>query len=90
MLLINNLRQEFQEIDKAILVLLGQRQELSKKMAFQKKQNIQEIIREDIWEKSIENRMEENSLIGIDPNFLIAIFDLIHKESIRIQQFESL
>ena len=87
---IDRLRFQFQEIDKNILSLLGQRKELAIAMARLKKEYQMDIVQEDAWNKSLQCRLEENIKIRLDEEFVIKLFEFVHSESIRIQQREIL
>lgn len=85
---IEELRDQFESIDREILSLLGKRQDLSKKMALLKKQYGIEIVQNLIWEKHLMNRLEENKNWSLDTAYIKTLFSHIHKESIRIQNSE--
>lgn len=85
---IPELRKKFEDIDKEILVLLGKRVQLSKEIAFLKKENRENVVQLNVWKEQLENRLEENNKLNIDVDFLIRIFNEIHEESIRIQNME--
>lgn len=82
---ISDVRKQFDDIDKSILILLGIRTKLSKEIAMLKKQNNMNAIQLSVWKNQIENRLKENEKIKVDPDFMNKNFDLIHVESVRIQ-----
>ena len=84
------IRKDFQYIDSQILLLLGQRKNLSIQIAKLKNENNLPIIQEEIWNLNLTNRLEENKKIGLDEEFITKLFNAIHDESIRIQQSEIL
>ena len=85
---IERLRRQFNEIDKTILLLLGARCQLSRKMAKIKRENQLDIIQNETWDKNLKNRIKENCEMKVNERFLKNIFNAIHKESIRIQKKE--
>lgn len=85
---LENIRHQFNEIDKNILVLLGARAQLSKRMAKLKISEQMEVKQEAVWKQNLANRMKENVNVKIDSKYLERIFEVIHEESIRIQQSE--
>ncbi len=85
---IQSIREDFEAMDRNILILLHKRMELSKQMSYLKKQNQLPVIDLNQWNRQLENRLMENEGFGVDPNFLTSIFNLIHEESIRIQNQE--
>lgn len=82
---ISDVRKQFDDIDKSILILLGIRTKLSKEIAMLKKQNNLNAIQLNVWKTQMENRLKENEKIKVDPDFMNTIFNIIHEESIRIQ-----
>lgn len=82
------LRNQFNELDKNLLVLLAARVQLSKKIARLKKQNNLAIEQPDVWKDRFDSRLKESEELQIDKTYLKNVFDLIHQESIRIQKQE--
>lgn len=85
---ISDIRKQFEAIDRDLLILLGKRVELSKKIAILKKEEAINILQTNIWEQQLQNRLKENEAVNIDSNFLKTIYTIIHEESIRIQKNE--
>jgi chorismate mutase len=82
------MRYQFNEIDKNILVLLGARAQLSKRIAKLKNNQQIDVKQEAVWKQNLADRIKENVNIKIDSEYLKKIFEVIHEESIRIQQSE--
>lgn len=82
------IRHQFNEIDKDILVLLGARVQLSKRIAKLKYTQQLEVKQEIVWQQNLANRVKENVGVKIDSEYLKKIFEVIHEESIRIQKSE--
>lgn len=85
---LRDIRKQFDDVDKSILILLGIRSQLSKEIARIKKHKNLDIVQMQAWEKQMKNRYKENKKLNISPEFLDKIFTVIHKESIRIQKQE--
>lgn len=83
-----DIRRQFDDIDKSILILLATRTQLSKEMALQKYSNDMNVFQPETWKQQLNNRLKENEKLKIDSDFLDKIFSAIHEESIRIQNQE--
>lgn len=85
---LSDLRKQFGDIDKSILILLGIRSQLSKEIAKVKKNKTIDVVQMDTWNKQMKKRYKENEKLKLDPEFINKIFSSIHKESIKIQKQE--
>jgi chorismate mutase len=85
---ISEIRNQFEEIDKEIVILLAKRTSLSKEIALIKKTNKENVVQPEVWNLQLKRRLEENKILHMDPNFLKQIFNSIHAESVRIQNQE--
>jgi chorismate mutase len=85
---ISEIRHQFEEIDKKIVILLAKRTSLSKEIALIKKSNQEDVVQPELWNVQLKKRLEENKILHMDPNFLKQIFNSIHAESVRIQNQE--
>lgn len=85
---ISEIRQQFEEIDKKIVILLAKRTSLSKEIALIKKLNKENVLQPEVWNEQLKKRLEENRILNIDSNFLKQLFNIIHTESVRIQNQE--
>lgn len=85
---ISEIRQQFEEIDKKIVILLAKRTSLSKEIALVKKLNKENVIQPEVWNEQLKKRLEENRILNIDSDFLKQLFNTIHAESVRIQNQE--
>lgn len=83
-----HIRNQFNELDKNLLILLSARVQLSKKIARLKKQYKLDIEQLDVWQERFDSRLKESEQLQIDKTYLKNVFDLIHQESIRIQKQE--
>lgn len=85
---LSDLRKQFGDIDKSILILLGIRAQLSKEIAKVKKKKAMDIVQIEAWKKQMKKRYEENKKLKLDTEYIDKIFDTIHKESVKIQKQE--
>lgn len=79
-------RNQLSHLDNKIIELLNQRALISKEIGILKVDNNIEILQNDFWQKAqlIRNKtIESTSLNG---NIMIEIFDLIHQQSLIIQE----
>jgi chorismate mutase len=83
-----SMRKELTVIDQALLQILAQRQALVIKIGHAKFETGIEIVQEEIWRNKLADILLENKNTKLDPDFLKVVFNLIHLESIRIQNLE--
>lgn len=83
---IEEIRADFNEVDREILKLVAKRTKLSFEIAKIKKQRKMNIVQLNQWKKVTKARLKENEKLGVDSLFLLKLFNLLHEESIRIQQ----
>ena len=80
------LRNKLDKIDKKIINLLSDRMKISKNIGIVKKENNICITQNDRWDNIIDNIKKMCVDKDINPNFVLEIYDLIHKESINNQK----
>lgn len=85
---LSDIRKQFDDVDKSILILLSLRTQLSREIAKIKKNKKMDALQIKAWENKMKNRYRENKKLNLDPIFLDKIFKMIHKESIRVQKQE--
>ncbi len=85
---ISEIRHQFEEIDKKIVILLAKRTSLSKEIALIKNSNKEDVVQPELWNVQLKKRLEENKILHMDIDFLKQIFNSIHAESVRIQNQE--
>lgn len=85
---LSDLRKQFGDIDKSILILLSIRSQLSKEIAKIKKKKSLDVAQPDVFKKQMKKRYSENKKFDLDPKFIDKIFNSIHQESIKIQKKE--
>lgn len=79
------LRSEIDEIDQTILEKLSIRTDLVKQIGEYKKENNVTILQVDRWEEILNKRIKLGEAMKLDKSFIESMINLIHKESIRIQ-----
>lgn len=82
------LRGLFNDIDSHLLMVLHERTRLARRMARVKKQLNLPAEQITVWQANLDRRFEENKRMALNKKFLKDVFELLHKESIRIQNRE--
>lgn len=85
---LTDIRKQIEDVDKSLLILLSLRTQLSREITWVKRKKNMDIVQMKTWVLKLENRHKENKKLKIDPVFLDKFFNLLHKESIRIQKQE--
>lgn len=79
------LRGEIDKIDNEMIELLSQRFEKVQQIGEIKKNNNITILQLDRWKQLTEDRLAVAKSFGLDENFLLSFFELIHETSIQKQ-----
>ncbi len=82
---LQELRNQIDKIDREVVENFVARLELVKQIGDYKRENNLPVFQLDRWQKVFESRPEWAETMDINPDFVSAIFKLIHDESIRIQ-----
>jgi len=82
---LESLRDEIDQIDHEIINALARRMDTVEKIGYFKKENDITILQIKRWSSLLEARINEGVAIGLDVSFLKKLLDLIHHESISIQ-----
>ena len=82
---IDKWRLQIDSIDLQILELLGKRFAISEQIAIEKKALSFAPFQLERWRKIIKTRLEYANKIGLNENFVNTILQIIHRESINIQ-----
>lgn len=83
---LESMRTEIDDLDDRLLRIIAERMEIIKRMGhFKKEQNLT-ILQFDRWKAVLEMRKDKAMHLGISVPFIEAILQLMHEESIRIQQ----
>ena len=83
--LLQELRNQIDNIDEELLQLLAKRSEISSKIGIIKKENNLAVLQLDRWNSILSNHIEKGKSIGLNENLVKDIFELIHKDSIDRQ-----
>ena len=82
---IGPLRARIDVIDENLLTLLKARMAVSEKIGHFKRDHNIAILQTTRWEELMEGLLRKGDTEGLDERFLQALFNVIHEESIRIQ-----
>ncbi len=80
------IREQIDETDRQFLEVLSRRMHLVEKVGEYKKLNNVAIFQVERWKKVFETRPEWAKSLGVDPEFVRELFQLIHTESIKEQE----
>lgn len=78
-------RSEIDRLDAEMIDILARRLDVIDAIGHYKKQNNITILQLKRWTNILEERLENGKNLGVDPEFLIKILELVHKESIARQ-----
>ena len=84
---IRQLRNQIDEVDNELMDLLAKRMRICREIGVYKKEHNMTVLQANRYNEILEKRGAQGSLIGIDPECIAHIFELIHEESVR-QQLE--
>lgn len=79
-------RRHIDEIDRNILHFLAKRMEIVKSIGELKKENNITILQIRRWTNIYKDRMKRGLELGIEPDFLRSLLELVHRKSIELQQ----
>ena len=82
---VENLRQQMDGIDAEIIYLLGRRMDLSDKMGLLKKEQNMTVYSPERWREIVDTRSEQAKKQQLSPEFILALYEKIHHESIQRQ-----
>ncbi|HRK25746.1 MAG TPA: chorismate mutase [Chitinophagales bacterium] len=82
---LEDLREIINEHDDKLIDLLAQRMKVSQKIGEYKKTTGITILQSARWSEIVQTRCEHGAKVGLSEDFISAIFNAIHKESIRHQ-----
>jgi len=84
---IRQLRNQIDDVDNELMDLLAKRMRICREIGVYKKEHNMTVLQANRYNEILEKRGAQGSLIGIDPECIAHIFELIHEESVR-QQLE--
>ena len=82
---LQELRNQIDNIDDELLELLAKRSEVSSKIGVVKKENNLTILQLDRWNTILSNHIEKGKMLGLKEELVKEIFETIHKDSIDRQ-----
>lgn len=82
---LDELRQSIYNTDVSLCYILSERFHLVTKVGYFKKQHHLAPLALDRWQKLLKKRIKLAHALGIDPDFIQGLFNLIHEESLNTQ-----
>jgi chorismate mutase len=82
---LEEIRNQIDRTDEEILASIAQRMSFVKEIGEYKKENCVTILQLERWQKILENQLQTASRIGLSPDFIKNLYQIIHDESIRMQ-----
>jgi len=83
---IQRLREEIDEIDSSLIHLLAERMRVSREIGSEKEKSGLPALDKERWEELMTRCIEVAAAHGLTREFVIAIFDTIHKHSLKEQE----
>lgn len=83
---IRGIRKEIDTLDAQILVLLAKRMNQSKRIALHKMKDNIAIFQPERWEEVVKSRTGDGLNRNLSEEFVLRLYQLIHEESLRIQE----
>ncbi len=82
---LNELRQVIDKIDDDILNVMSTRMSVARQIGSFKKDNQVTILQITRWQEILKNQLKRGKIMGLSQVFIKKLYQLIHNESIRIQ-----
>ncbi len=82
---LTTLREQINQVDDELLMLLGQRMKLSDQIGQYKKDNNITILQTNRWNEILERAFKKGETLGLTKEFITRYFDAVHMESIQHQ-----
>lgn len=79
-------RKQIDEIDAQLLEFLARRMEIAGKIGQLKREQQMTILQLQRWTNMLKSRLSKAKELGLDSRFLKSLLEMVHKESINIQQ----
>lgn len=80
------LRTQIDCLDEQLMQVLARRLSVASQIAQVKQRGNLAVFQPKRWDTVLQRRMEEASVLGLDPDFVKRLFEVIHSESVRVQQ----
>lgn len=82
---LDELRNVINKVDDEILQVMSTRMSVARQIGDYKKDNQVTILQISRWEEILRTRLKNGEMMGLSQNFIKELYQLIHNESIRIQ-----
>ncbi len=79
------LRQQIDDLDSALLELLGKRMRISREIGTYKREHNMSVLQATRYEEILARRAKDASTMGMDDKFVKTILEIIHEESVEQQ-----
>jgi chorismate mutase len=83
---LDSLRKQIDEIDDSIVNLLVKRMKVVEKVGRLKKQHNLPPLDSSRWQQVINSKMEKAKSLGLNPEMVKKIYNLIHEEALKIEK----
>ncbi|MDD2486811.1 MAG: chorismate mutase [Candidatus Gracilibacteria bacterium] len=82
---LTEIRPQIDSIDSQLVELLAKRFDLVEKVAIYKKENSINSLQPGRWQEILDTRKEQAEGLGIDPEMIEEIWNIIHKFALKMQ-----
>ena len=82
---LSHLREQINQVDDELLLLIGQRMKLADKIGEYKRENNITILQTNRWNEILERACQKGEKLGLSKEFIVRYFDAVHLESINHQ-----
>ena len=82
---LSHLREQINQVDDELLLLIGQRMKLADKIGEYKRENNITILQTNRWNEILERAYNKGEQLGLSKEFIVRYFDAVHLESINHQ-----
>jgi len=82
---LSHLREQINQVDDELLLLIGQRMKLADKIGEYKRDNKITILQTNRWNEILERAYSKGEKLGLSKEFIVRYFDAVHLESINHQ-----
>ncbi len=82
---LDDLRMKIDELDRQLLSCLGKRMQVSEKIAKYKFEHSITILQQGRYEEILQNRRMQAEQNGLNPDFVVKVYEDIHEESVNRQ-----
>jgi len=82
---LSHLREQINQVDDELLVLIGRRMKLADKIGEYKRENNITILQTNRWNEILDRAYQKGEQLGLSKEFIVRYFDAVHLESINHQ-----